>query len=49
MDGPKEGGNGGREGLNGRGGTGAEEGRGGARVVVGPLEGGESHITAEQH
>lgn len=30
-------------------GTGVETGGGEARVVVGPLEGGESHITAEQH
>lgn len=28
---------------------GDRDGRRGARVIVGPLEGGESHITAEQH
>lgn len=50
MDGLKEGGDGGREGSNGRGGRRLKRGgRGGARVVVGPLEGGGSHITAEQH
>lgn len=55
MDGPKEGGDAGREGSNGERGDGSqnekrEEGRGRwARVVVGPLEGGGSHITAEQH
>lgn len=50
MDGPKEGGDDGRGGSNGRGERELKGGGGGeARVVVGPLEGGESHITAEQH
>lgn len=49
MDSPKEGGDGGREGSNGRGEAGVETGVERPRVVVGPLEGGESHITAEQH
>lgn len=40
VDGPKEGGDGGREGSNGKRGTG---------VGGGQLEGGGSHITAEQH
>lgn len=52
MDGPKEGGDAGREGSNGEKGDGSQnekrEGEGRwARVVVGPLEDGGSHITAE--
>lgn len=54
MDGPKEGGDAGREGSNGEKGDGSQNEkreRGGrwARVIVGSLEGGGSHITAEQH